>query len=111
MSDLIEFNLDPETTILVEASDVAPTEGQREVSARGVLVEKASETFEGALEGVKPIARSIIAQMREAVADAREIQVEFGIKLTAAAGVVLAKAAAEGHCKISVKWVLTPRAA
>jgi hypothetical protein len=42
-----------------------------------------------------------MAQMQEAAA----IEVEFGIKLTATAGVVLAKASTEGHCKIAIKWV------
>ena len=46
-----------------------------------------------------------MAQMQEAAADAKEIGVEFGIKLTATAGVVLAKASTEGHCKIAIKWV------
>ena len=95
MAQLIDFELDAHTTILVEkAEDVAP-EGMQRVAAGGAMAEQATKTFDAALAGIKPIARSIMAQMQEAVADAKEIQVEFGIKLTAGAGVILAKAAAE----------------
>ena len=62
------------------------------------------EAFDTALAGIKPIARSIMAQLQDAATDAKEIQVEFGIKLTATAGVVLAKASTEGHCKIAITW-------
>jgi len=80
-------------------------QGQQRVSIGGVTAEKAKDAFDTALAGIKPIARSIMAQMQEAAADAKEIGVEFGIKLTATAGVVLAKASTEGHCKIAIKWV------
>jgi hypothetical protein len=104
MARLIDFQLDPDTRVLVEVGLDTVPQGPQRVSAGGVLIENASEAFDTALAGIKPIARSIMTQLGEAVADAKEIQVEFGIKLTASAGVVLAKASTEGHCKISIKW-------
>jgi hypothetical protein len=105
MARLIDFELDSQTTILVEAADDGTPQGQQHVSTGGAVTEKAKEAFDTAIAGIKPIARTIMAQMQEAAADAKEIQVEFGIKLTATAGVVLAKASTEGHCKIAIKWV------
>ena len=105
MARLIDFQLDSQTSILVEAAEDDTPKGQQLVSASGAVTEKAQVAFDAALAGIKPIARSIMAQMQEAAADAKEIQVEFGIKLTATAGVVLAKASTEGHCKITIKWV------
>jgi hypothetical protein len=104
MARLIDFELDSQTTILVEAADDGTPQGQQHVSAVGAMTEKANEAFDTALAGIKPIAQSIMVQLQEAAAEAKEIQVEFGIKLTATAGVVLAKASTEGHCKISIKW-------
>jgi hypothetical protein len=43
-------------------------------------------------------------ELTEAAPDASEIAVEFGIKLTANAGVILAGTSAEGNCKVSLKW-------
>jgi hypothetical protein len=105
MTRLIDFELGSQTSVLVEASDDNMPHGQRQVSAGGAMTEKAQVAFDTALAGIKPIARSIMAQMREAAAEAKEVEVEFGIKLTATAGVVLAKASTEGHCKITIKWV------
>jgi hypothetical protein len=104
MARLIDFKLDSQTTILVEAAEDGTPKGMQHVSVGGATAEKAKEAFDTALAGIKPIARSIMAQLQDAAAEAKEIQVEFGIKLTATAGVVLAKASTEGHCKIAIKW-------
>lgn len=105
MTRLIEFTLDNTTSVLVEAADDLPATGMERVSERGVVAELASDAFDAALAGIKPIAASVMAQLKDAVADAKEVQVEFGIKLSASAGVVIAKASTEGHCKVAIKWV------
>jgi hypothetical protein len=104
MARLIDFTLDSQTTILVEAAEDGTPKGMQRVSIGGATAEQAKEAFDTALAGIKPIARSIMAQLQDAATDAKEIQVEFGIKLTATAGVVLAKASTEGHCKIAITW-------
>jgi hypothetical protein len=43
-----------------------------------------------------------------AIADASEVAVEFGIKLTANAGIIVAGTSAEGNCKVSIKWARKP---
>lgn len=103
MARLIDFKLDGNTTVLVEAANDSTPKGQQ-LSSAGGTVEIASKTLDETLSAIKPVARTIMAHMREAVTEAEEIHVEFGIKLTATAGIILAKAATEGHCKISVKW-------
>jgi hypothetical protein len=71
MARLINFELDSQTTVLVEAADDGTLLGQQHVSASGGLTEKANEAFDAALAGIKPIARSIMAQLQEAAADAK----------------------------------------
>jgi hypothetical protein len=56
------------------------------------------------LAGLKPIADAVNRQLTEIIEDANEVAVEFGIKLTANAGVIVAGNSAEGNCKLSVKW-------
>ena len=104
MARLIDFSLDSQTSILVEAAEDGTPKGMQHVSIGGASAEKAKEAFDTVLSGIKPIASTIMAQMKEAAVDANEIQVEFGIKLTATAGVVLARASTEGHCKIAITW-------
>ena len=105
MKRLVEFNLVATgQTVLVEVDDLVPAEGQMRVSVGGAMAEKAPKAFDAALAGIRPIASSFMRQVTNAVADADEVQVEFGIKLTAAAGIILASASGEGHCKVSMKW-------
>lgn len=106
MSHLIEFDLDGEgkATVLVEAPDIDEPQGQTRVSRGGLVAEKASQVFDAALAGIKPIAQSMLTGLRSAVEDASEIQMEFGVKLSASAGVILANGTTEGHCKVTIKW-------
>jgi Trypsin-co-occurring domain 1 len=107
MSRLIEFRLDDggQGTVLVEADDSIPAEGQTRVSTGGILAEQANKAFDNAMAGIRPIVSSVARQVMAAITDAQEIEVELGFKLTADAGVILARAAAEGHCKVAIKWV------
>jgi hypothetical protein len=107
MSRLIKFDLDStgQQTILVESDEIFPLKGEQQVSVGGTVAEKASQAFDAALAGVKPIADAVMRQLTNAAASANEISVEFGIKLTANAGVILAGTSAEGNCKVSLKWV------
>ena len=105
MARLINFKLDETTTVLVEASDDDDTgRGQERVSANGVSAEVAEKTFRAALARIGPIAAAIRDEVRKAVDEAEEVQVEFAVKLTATAGALLAKASTEGHCRVLVKW-------
>ena len=110
MSRLVEFPLDStgKMTVLVEVDDTVPAQGQMRVSAGGAVAEKATQAFDSALAGVKSVAASVMRQLAEVAADANEISVEFGIKLTANAGVIIAGTSAEGNCKIAIKWSRKP---
>lgn len=97
-SKLVEFATDG-GRVFVEV------EGQLEgpmPASPGTIAAKASESFEDAVAGIRPIAEAILAQVREL--GPAEATVEFGIKFTAKAGVVIASASTEGHCKICLKW-------
>ena len=110
MSRLIEFKLDDseQTTVLVEADDNIPAEGQARVSIGGTVTEQASKAFDTALSEIRSIVNSVTRHVVDAVADAQEIEMELGFKLTADAGVILARAGAESHCKVSIKWIRKP---
>jgi hypothetical protein len=110
MSRLIEFALDSkdQTIILVETDDTVPAQGQQQVSLGGAVAEKATQAFDAAVAGIKPVASTIMRQLTAVIPDADEISVEFGIKLTANAGVIVAGTSAEGNCKVSIKWTRKP---
>ena len=60
--------------------------------------------FEQALGKLKPMCAAIVRQVRETVEQPEEIEVEFGIKLSAEVGFILTSASGETNLKISVTW-------
>lgn len=104
MNRVIEFPLEGGGTFLVEVDQPQPEGGLQRAGAAGEVVERAEQTFQTALEKIKPAAAAIIAKIRQLGDTPDELTVEFGIRLSAQVGVVLTKAAAEGNYKITLKW-------
>ena len=104
MKRLIEFPLENGGSITVEADGLA-LDGERIRRARvSEMTEKAKETFEAALEKIKPAATAMIAKLRNLGESPDEIRLEFGIKLNAEAGAVVASTGAEANFKVTLTW-------
>ena len=100
---MIEFPMEDGTTLVVEVEEPIP-EGVVRAARPGEIAERAGQTFEAALEKVKPMAATVVSRLRELAQSPDEIHVEFGIKLSASAGAVLASAGVEGNYKVTVVW-------
>jgi hypothetical protein len=66
----------------------------------GVL--QATEKLEDALGQAMPALRSVVHSIHSLAPD--EAAIEFGITLSAEAGVVVAKTAVEGHFTVTLSW-------
>ncbi len=104
MKQLVEFPLEEGGSMMVEVEMEVP-EGM-EHAALGVrgVPEKAQKTFEEALEKVKPAATAIIAKLRTLHDPPDEVEVEFGLKMSAEAGAFLAAAGVKAHYKVTLTW-------
>ena len=102
MKRLVEFPLEEGGTILVEVD--APKEPGIVPAARGATVEKAQQTFEQALEKIRPAAQSIIAKLRDLNDPPDEVEVEFGVKMNAEAGAIFASVSGEANYKVTLTW-------
>jgi len=104
MKRLTEFPLGDGSTILVEA-DVSDAAG---ATLRGVgsaeVVEKARDTFEAAVAKIRPAAEAIISILHDLSEKPDTVEVEFGLKLSATGGAVIASAAAEANFSITLTW-------
>lgn len=104
MKRLVEFPLEDGTTMLVEIEE--PDQGGLVKASRADdVIVKAQQTLEKSLEKVKPAAQVVIQQLRKLHDAPNEIQVTFGLKLSADAGAVLASAGAEANYTVTLKWV------
>ncbi len=100
--ELIEFPIDEENSIFVEA-EISEDEGEMEVSRNG-FAKKAAKNFHDALATVKPIAETLVTRISELSRKPQEVQVEFGLKMNAKAGAILANTGIEGNIKVVLKW-------
>lgn len=104
MKRLIEYALEGGGAILVEVDGVEPTGSRVRGGSPAEVAERARQTFEASLERIKPAAAAIIAKIRELSDKPEQIDVEFGIKLSAEAGVVIASTSIEANFKVTLHW-------
>src|SRR2546423_11776615 len=102
MKHLVEFPLDEGGSIIVEV-DEPESEGTIR-AARGDAIVKAKETLEQALNNVLPVTKSIVEKLRSIGNKPDEIEISFGVKLSTAAGAVIASASAEANFDVTMHW-------
>jgi hypothetical protein len=102
MKRLVEFPLEDGSSMMVEV-DEPEREGLERVSLKDGI-EKAHETFEKSLERVRPTAELIIAKLRSLHDAPDEVEVSFGLNLSASAGVVLSSAQLAANYSVKLKW-------
>ena len=112
MKRLVEFPLQDGGSVLVEVEDdSAPgevTRGWGDSNRR--VVEQAQQNFEQAVGRVQPAIQGLLLQLKALVEPPEEIQVEFGLQLSAEVGAFVAGASTTGNFKVSMTWRRTPRA-
>ncbi|MFF9216387.1 CU044_2847 family protein [Streptomyces viridosporus] len=101
MDGLMRFRTEDGTAVVVEG--VEDGSGTRLVS-RGDGPAQAARTFEGSLEGVRAAAASALRVFRDGSLKPDTVELEFGVKLTAEAGAIIAKGSAEGHLVVKLSW-------
>ncbi|AVT35379.1 CU044_2847 family protein [Plantactinospora sp. BB1] len=101
MTYYVEIPVDDESTVLVEVTHqvtgVAPAGRSREV------VTRLSETFGEAFDRFHRLAQSAAAQARDA-GGADRVAIEFGLKVAAKGGFVVAETTGEAHMKVTFEW-------
>jgi hypothetical protein len=102
---LIEYSLADGTQFLIEVDEAESSAAVERVALpSGQLVVKAQQTFEEALEKVKPVASTIISKLCDLNTPADEVEVKFGLKLTAEAGAIFSSVGGEVTYEITLKW-------
>jgi hypothetical protein len=109
MSQLAKFPLKNGGFLAVEV-DGADSPGSRVMrgSPSADVLAEASDTFEAALEKVRSAAEGILDQLRSLAQPPDEVAVEFGVKMNAETGAIIAKASGEANFKINLTWKKSP---
>ncbi|MFF4353631.1 CU044_2847 family protein [Streptomyces sp. NPDC001530] len=100
MSELVRFKGPDGESLVVEVDDDSP--GLEQISRDSGGIADAGRRLNEALASTGPSIRAVVDSLRVFAPDEHEI--EFGIKLNAEAGVVVAKSAVEGHFTVKMCW-------
>lgn len=100
---LVEVPVEAGGRLVVEASSADLSADLELASFRpGDVVARVSEPLERVLDQIRP-ALAVIAERLKAIGP-NELSVEFGLKLAAETGVVVAKGTSEVHFTITMVW-------
>lgn len=111
--ELAQFKLEDGTAFLVEVDRPQPARSgslQRVAAVNtGQMVYQASQTLEQALDSVQPVVATVLSRMKAGLTTpADEIEVTFGLKLAAEAGVVFGSVGGEVTFEVKLKWAKDP---
>jgi len=90
-------------SVLVEVADTDSGPVTRGGRAED-LVTNAGATLDSALDQLGPVVKGVLTRLREAADWPDQVTVEFSIKLSADANVIIAKTSGEANFKISMTW-------
>ncbi|MCM1972861.1 MULTISPECIES: CU044_2847 family protein [Streptomyces] len=101
-----EMVLDDGQVVLLEVAGDGPAGVQR--VSRGGQVAGAAETLQQALARVRPALGAVLENARALPRTPDSVTVEFGITLSAEAGVVVARGSTEAHFTVTMNWANDP---
>jgi hypothetical protein len=103
-----QFELSDGSTVLMEVAVPENTAAIERVGlSTGTVVLKAKQKFEESLDEVRPVAAAIVNKFKNLQVPADEIEVKFGLKFTADAGMIFSKVGGEVNFEITLKWSQT----
>jgi len=103
MSKIVQFKTN-QGLVFVEVDDSEAMRGEVLAANVSGVAAEAKMTFEDALKTVKPGIDAALDLLTNLVKKPNETQIEFGIKIDAAAGAIFAKASAEATFNITLTW-------
>ncbi|MDV3348741.1 CU044_2847 family protein [Leptothoe sp. LEGE 181152] len=103
---LAQFMLEDGTSFLVEIEEPKSSVIERvALLETEAMVYKAKKNLEEALDVVKPVASTLISKLKSGMpTPINEVQVTFGLKLSAEAGVVFSSVGGEVTFEVTLKW-------
>jgi preprotein translocase subunit SecD len=85
--------------------DFAPRAGLKEVSLspRDVAA-RSSAALDSAVTSIRQVSERVASATRDLAHQPDEVEVEFGLKLDAATGALIARAGTEAHLTVTLRW-------
>ncbi|WDD36063.1 CU044_2847 family protein (plasmid) [Nostoc sp. UHCC 0926] len=104
MTKLVKFDVGDGQTVLIEVEEVKSEEIKPVSKSPGELAAKARKTLSEALDGIEPMVRTLKQRLNALTAPEDEVEVKFGVKLSAEIDAVVTKLGSEATYEITLKW-------
>lgn len=104
--EIAQFLLDDGTPFLIEIEETKSTSLER-VARAGLdeQIVQAKQSFEKALDQVVPVASAALDRFRRGLTTpADEVELKFGVNLTAEAGAIIASVGGQVNFEVTLKW-------
>jgi len=108
VNQLVELDLREGGSVLVEIDDAG---GGPVTRGRGSteVIAKAGKSLEDAVGQIGPAAQAIMTELRKAADWPDEVEVEFAVKLSTDANLIIARTGGEANFRVALKWVRPQR--
>ena len=103
MNQIVRFYLEDGTPVLIEIDEVLPI-GLEDAAIEDKSIIDARHKFEEAFENTRKAAGAIVKKLREFTDSPDTIELEFGLKVSAESGIVVASAAVEANYQLTLTW-------
>jgi hypothetical protein len=100
---LVSFPLEAGGNVLIEVDEEAGAAVTRGLRPSEV-VDSVSNSFEAALDAIKPAAVAVASKFRNFVDAPEDVEVEFGLKFAGQAGAFIASASTEAQFRVKMVW-------
>jgi hypothetical protein len=110
VASLVEFPLEGGGSVVVEVEEQEPPDeaivrrGFSDRHRSGEVVARAGQTLEAAFGRIQPAAGAMVTRLRDLPDAPEEIEIEFGVRLSAEVGAILAHTAGEANFRITLRW-------
>jgi len=101
---VVEYKLEKGGVILIEVEETELEKGRVPVANTSGVPQKAKKEFEKALDEIRPVADAIVQKLKDLSSKPDNIGIEFGIKMNAQAGALIAATSVESNFKITISW-------
>lgn len=109
MSNFIEVHLDDNTTVYLETAknDMQKAEDGlfTPVASNGRIIEKTKDFLDATFNQIKTFSNEIANTISNIDVTPDEFEVEFGVKFSADAGIIISSISSEASITVKLKWV------
>lgn len=84
--------------------DTTPKQGEVEAVRPREIAEHAQDAFDQAMHAAQASAEKFIQMVKNLSQKPSKVEIEFGLKLDAEVGAMVAKASTDAHYKVTLSW-------